>query len=111
DRARPLRGNAPALRDSRGHADRAQARRLVLERPARVGGISRNGQRDHRRQARSEPGSILLRAVAGPRDGMIKTPFRLRGSSNPKGRPFGVAEPDAAVILAALALPVIVIDR
>jgi two-component system nitrogen regulation sensor histidine kinase GlnL len=42
---------------------------------------------------------------------MIKTPFRLRGTSNPKRRPLGVAQPDAAVILAALALPVIVVDR
>jgi two-component system nitrogen regulation sensor histidine kinase GlnL len=42
---------------------------------------------------------------------IIRTPFRHRGSSNPKRRPLGVAQPDAAVILAALALPVIVIDR
>ena len=42
---------------------------------------------------------------------MIKTPFRHRGSSNPKRSLFGVVQPDAAVILAALALPVIVIDR
>ena len=42
---------------------------------------------------------------------MIKTPFRLRGSPNPKRRLLGVSQPDAAVILAALALPVIVVDR
>ena len=42
---------------------------------------------------------------------MIKTPFRHRGSSNSKRGIFGVAQPDAAVILGALALPVIVIDR
>src|SRR2546430_9558345 len=42
---------------------------------------------------------------------MIKTPFRLRGSPNPKRGPFGLAQPDAALILAALALPVIVVDR
>ena len=56
-----------------------------------------------RRRARSEPDPRLLRAAAGPRDGMIKTPLRRRGSSNPKRRPLGVARPDAAVILAALA--------
>src|SRR5256885_2243708 len=44
-------------------------------------------------------------------DGMIKTPFRHRGSSNSKRGIFGVAQPDAAMILGALALPVIVIDR
>jgi len=42
---------------------------------------------------------------------IIKTPFRPRGSSNPKQGLSGVAPPDAAVILAALALPVVVIDR
>src|SRR5260370_25963598 len=42
---------------------------------------------------------------------MIKTSFLLRGNSNPQGRLFGVAQPGAAVILAARALPVIVIDR
>ena len=42
---------------------------------------------------------------------MIKTPFRHFGGSSPKRRPHAAAEPEAAVILAALAFPVIVVDR
>ena len=42
---------------------------------------------------------------------MIKTPFRPFGSSGPKRRHHGGTEPMAAVILAALAFPVIVVDR
>src|SRR5438128_2378527 len=42
---------------------------------------------------------------------MIETPLRQRGSSNPRRRPRGGAQPEAAVILAALAFPMIVIDR
>ena len=54
----------------------------------------------------SEPDPIFLRAAAGPRDGMIKTPFRHRGGSSAgKRRLSAVAQPDAAVILAALAFP------
>src|SRR6266446_10157607 len=41
---------------------------------------------------------------------MIKA-LRYRGNSSPKRRPRGGAQPEAAVILAALAFPVIVIDR
>ena len=39
---------------------------------------------DHRRRARPAPDPILLRAAVGPRDGMIRTPLRHRGSSEPE---------------------------
>ena len=42
---------------------------------------------------------------------MIETLLRRRGNSSAKRRPRGPAQPEAGVILAALAFPVIVIDR
>src|SRR5262249_3224533 len=115
NRIGPLRGHACPLWSRGGRANRAQARGLVFERPSGLGGISGGGKSDNRHCSRQRSNPILLRAIPGSPAGMNIVPpiRRRRGFSAPRykqdSRPN--APPEAAVILAALADPVVVVDR
>ena len=93
-------------------AHRAQASRLVLEGPARLGRVPRRGQPDRRRPRRQGAGARLLRAADRARDAAPDHAPRGEGRSRADSLPGSsgrsvAAEPDraeleAAVLLAAL---------
>src|SRR5205823_1184755 len=93
------------------HAHRAQAHRLVLQRFPRLGGIPRNDQPDDRYGTGQTADPRLLRAAGGSPGGVIMAPRRRRGAEPASGMPADHRGLEAALILAALPDPVIVIDR